>query len=146
MMKEILYRDIFLVPITAGLLCQFIKLLIYSILERRFMPGALIRPDGMPNIHAAVFSALSTVIGIKYGYSSLLYSVAATYSIVILHDTMRVKRAKEKQVDVLNRIILSVEWSGGLDSEDTRRVLQYRPLDVLGGIALGVSLSYLVLR
>jgi acid phosphatase family membrane protein YuiD len=145
MMKEILYRDIFLVPIAAGLICQLIKLLIYSVLERRFMPGGLLRPDGMPNIHASVFSALSTMIGLKYGYSSLLYSVAATYSVVILHDTMRVKRAKEKQVDVLNRIILSVKWTGALESDGTRRVLQYRPLDVLGGVMLGVSLSYIVM-
>jgi acid phosphatase family membrane protein YuiD len=144
-MKELLLRDIFIIPIGAGLVCQLIKLVIYSVLERRFMPGGLIKPDGMPNVHAAIFSALSTVIGIKYGYSSLLYSVAATYSVVILHDTMRVKRAKEKQVDVLNRIILSVEWSGGPDVDGTRRVLQYRPLDVLGGIAVGVSLSYLLL-
>jgi acid phosphatase family membrane protein YuiD len=144
-MKQLLYRDIFLIPIGAGIVCQLIKLVIYSVLERRLMPGGLLKPDGMPNVHASIFSALSTVIGIKYGYSSLLYSVAATYSIVILHDTMRVKRAKEKQVDVLNRIILSVEWSGERDNGGTMRVLQYRPLDVLGGVAVGITLSYLLM-
>ena len=145
MMRQILYRDIFLVPIIAGLVCQLIKLVIYSVMERRFMPGGLFRPDGMPNVHASVFSALSTVIGIKYGYSSLLYSVGATYSIVILHDTMRVKREKEKQVDVLNRIISSIDWSGEFDSDGMKRVLQYRPLDVIGGVILGMTLSYLLL-
>ncbi len=144
-MRQILYRDIFLLPILAGLVCQLLKLVIYSVIERRFMPGGLFRPDGMPNVHAAVFSALSTVIGIKYGYSSLLYSVATTYSIVILHDTMRVKREKEKQVDVLNRIISSIDLSGGLDSEGMKRVLQYRPLDALAGVMLGATLSYLLM-
>jgi acid phosphatase family membrane protein YuiD len=145
MMRQILYRDIFLVPIIAGLVCQLLKLVIYSVMGRRFMPGGLFRPDGLPNIHAAVFSALSTVIGIKYGYSSLLYSVGATYSIVILHDTMRVKREKEKQVDVLNRIISSTAWSGEFDSDGMKRVLQYRPLDVFGGVILGITLSYMLL-
>jgi acid phosphatase family membrane protein YuiD len=145
MMRQILYRDIFLVPIIAGLVCQLLKLVIYSVMGRRFMPGGLFRPDGLPNIHAAVFSALSTVIGIKYGYSSLLYSVGATYSIVILHDTMRVKREKEKQVDVLNRIISSTAWYGEFDFDGMKRVLQYRPLDVFGGVVLGITLSYLLL-
>lgn len=129
----------------AGLVCQFLKLLIYSVMERRFMPGGLFRPDGMPNVHATVFAALSTVVGIKYGYSSALYSVTATYSIVILHDTMRVKREKEKQVDVLNRIISSIDEYGELDGDVVKRVLQYRPLDVLGGVILGTTLTYLLL-
>ena len=144
-MRHILYRDIFLLPIMAGLICQVLKLVIYSVMERRFMPGGLFRPDGMPNVHAAVFAALSTVVGIKYGYSSILYAVTATYSIVILHDTMRVKREKEKQVDVLNRIISSIDEYGELDSDTVKRVLQYRPLDVLSGVILGVTLSYLFL-
>jgi len=142
MFRHLFYRDIFLLPITAGIVCQLLKLVIYSIVEKRFCPERLVMPDGMPNLHAAVFATLSTVIGVKYGYSSLLYSVSATYSIVILHDTMRVKRAKEKQVDVLNRIISSIEEYGDLRSDRIKRVLQYRPLDVLGGVLLGVALSY----
>lgn len=144
-MRQIFYRDIFLLPILAGVVCQVVKLVIYSVLERRFMPGGLFKPDGMPNVHAAVFSALSTVIGIKYGFASILYSVTATYSVVILHDTMRVKREKEKQVDVLNRIISSIDWSGEFDPEGMKRVLQYRPLDVLGGVLLGATLSYIMM-
>lgn len=144
-MRQILYRDIFLLPIMAGLVCQLLKLVVYSVMERRFMPGGFFRPDGMPNLHTSVFAALSTVIGIKYGYSSLLYSVTATYSIVILHDTMRVKREKERQVDVLNRIIKSIEGYRDLDAERMKRVLQYRPLDVLSGVILGVVLSYVLL-
>ena len=145
MMRQILYRDIFMLPIMAGLVCQLLKLVIYSVVEKKFIPGGLFRPDGMPNVHAAVFASLSIVIGIKYGYSSLLYSVVATYSIVILHDTMRVKREKEKQVDVLNRIISSLDGYGELDSNRIKRVLHYRPLDVLGGVILGAALSYLLL-
>jgi len=145
MIRQVLYRDIFLIPMIAGFVCQLLKLAIYSVMARRLMPGAFFRPDGMPNLHATVFAALSTVVGIKYGYSSLLYSVTAAYSIVILHDTIRVKREKEKQVDVLNRIISSIDDYGELDADMVRRVLQYRPLDVLGGVMLGAALSYLML-
>ncbi len=145
MIRQILYRDIFLLPTTAGLVCQLLKLVIYSVMEKKFIPGGLLKPDGMPNVHAAVFASLSTIIGIKYGYSSLLYSVVATYSIVILHDTMRVKRAKEKQVDVLNRIMSSIDGYSEFVSNRIKRVLQYRPLDVLGGVILGAALTYLLL-
>ncbi len=144
-MRQILYRDIFMLPIMAGLVCQLLKLVIYSVIEKKFIPGGLFKPDGMPNVHAAVFASLSIVIGIKYGYSSLLYSVVATYSIVILHATMRVKREKEKQVDVLNRIISSVDVYNDFVSDRIKKVLQYRPLDVLGGVLLGSVLTYLLM-
>jgi acid phosphatase family membrane protein YuiD len=143
--KQILYRDIFLLPIMAGIICQVIKLIIYSVMEKKFIPGGLFKPDGMPNVHASVFAALSTVIGIKYGFSSLLCSVSGAYSIVILHDTMRIKRAREKQVNVLNRIISSIEGYGELGANRIERVLQYRPLDVLAGMILGITLSYIML-
>ena len=145
MIRQLLYGDIFLIPIMAGLICQILKLVIYSIIERKFVPGGLFKPDGMPNVHASVFTALATVVGIKYGYSSLLYSVTATYSIVILHDTMRVKREKERQVDVLNQIISSIEEYVDLEGNVVRKVLQYRPLDVLGGVLLGFTLSYILM-
>ena len=145
MMRNLIYRDIFLLPLMAGMICQIIKLVIYSVVERKIMPGGLFKPDGMPNVHASVFAALSTVIAIKYGFSSLLFAVTATYSVVILHDTMRVKREKEKQVDILNRILASLEGSGEFDAGDIRTVLQYRPLDVLGGACLGVAVPYFLL-
>jgi len=145
MLRQMFYRDIFLLPISAGLVCQFLKLVIYSVMGKKLILGGLFKPDGMPNVHAAVFASLSTVIGIKYGYSSLLFSVAATYSIVILHDTMRVKREKEKQVDVLNRIISSVDGYNDFVSDRIKKVLQYRPLDVLGGVLLGAVLTYLLM-
>jgi acid phosphatase family membrane protein YuiD len=146
MIRLILYRDIFLLPLIAGVLNQFVKFIIYSILEKRVDIGRLIQPDGMPSIHGAVFGSLSMIIGVKYGYSSILYSVATVFSVIIIHDTMRFKRAKGKQVDMLNRLIADIEEYGYLRSERVMKVLQYRPLDVLSGVALGVALSYLLLN
>ncbi len=82
------------------------------------------------------------LIGIKYGYSSILFSVTTTYSAVIIHDTMRLKRQKEKQADVLNEIISNIKEYKGLRSARITRVLQFRPLDVMIGTTLGVLLTY----
>lgn len=146
MFRVILFRDIYLVPISAGICVQVVKMLIYTALQRRFLPGRLLQPDGMPNLHGAVFGSFSTAIGIKYGFASLLYSVVTTYSVIIIHDTLRLKRAKGKQVGVLNRILLSIEAYGDLGTTGIARVLQYRPLDVLCGVLIGILYTYILLR
>jgi len=134
----------FVLPIFSGLVNQVLKLVIYSALDRRMDITRLLQPDGMPNLNGAVFASLTTMIGMRYGLESIIFAVTATYSIVIIHDTMRLKRAKEKQVDVLNRILVSIDEFRDLGSGGIRRVLQYRPLDVLGGVLLGITTAILM--
>lgn len=138
MIKQVLYREIFLVPVICGLLIQIIKLMLQCVTERRFTLDALTQTDGMPNLHSAVFSSLSMTVGIKYGFSSILFSVVAAFSVIIIHDTMRLKGEKVKQTDVLNRIISSNESYQDITEEADLRTLRFRPLDVLSGTALGI--------
>ncbi len=145
MMKEILYRDIFLVPFLCGLLIQFLKVTLYSLAEKRVAIERFLQPYGLPNLHSTVFASLSTVVGVKYGYSSILFSFVTTYSVIIIHDTMRLKGEKGKQVDLINRLLLRIDSNADISGHGTLRVIQLRPFDVLSGTLLGVLCSLLVL-
>jgi acid phosphatase family membrane protein YuiD len=145
MFKEVLYREIFLIPVICGLLIQCIKLVLHSIAERRLKLDAATQADGMPNLHSAVFSSLSMSIGIKYGFSSILFSVVAGYSLIIIHDTMRLKGEKVKQTSLLNRIISSNESYQDITEDRELRTLRFKPLDVLSGTVLGIIGAYCLL-
>jgi acid phosphatase family membrane protein YuiD len=145
MLKQVLYREIFLVPVICGMLIQVIKLILSSIAERRFRLDALTQADGMPNLHSGVFSSLAMTIGMKYGFSSILFSFVAAFSIIIIHDTMRLKGEKVKQTNVLNRIISSTEGYRDITEEGELRTLRFKPLDVLSGTVLGVIGAYSLL-
>jgi len=145
MFKQTLYREIFLVPVICGMLVQCIKLILQCVAERRFKLDAVTQADGMPNLHSAVFSSLSTSIGMKYGFSSILFSVVATFSAIIIHDTMRLKGEKVKQTSVLTRIISSDESYHDITKEGELRTLRFRPLDVLSGTVLGIIGTYCLL-
>lgn len=145
MIKSMLYKDIFIVPMICGMLVQLLKSIIYSIAEREANIGRLFQADGMPNLHATVFGSLSTTVGLKYGFSSILFAITATYAFIIIHDTMKVKREKEKQVGILNTIIFNLQGFKNVSPVDAVRILQFRPLDVLSGAVLGVILTYLIL-
>jgi len=99
----------------------------------------------MPNLHSAVFSSLSTTVGIIHGFSSLLFSFVVVYSIIIIHDTMRLKGEKGRQTDIINRIITNIETYRDIADEGELRTPSYRPLDVLCGTALGIAGAYFLL-
>lgn len=145
MLKEMLYRDIFLVPFICGFLIQSLKVTIYSFVEKRVAVEKFLQPYGLPNLHSAVFGSISSVVGIKYGFSSILFSFVATYSVIIIHDTMRLKGEKGKQVDLINRLLLRIDSNLDLTGHGTLRVIQLRPFDVLSGTMLGILSSLLML-
>jgi acid phosphatase family membrane protein YuiD len=138
MIKQLLNTQIYLVPIICGFCIQCIKVCIYSIVDRRLNLGKFVQFDGMPNLHSAVFSSLSTVIGVTYGFSSIIFSLVTAYSLIIIHDTMRLKGEKGKQVFVVNSILTSIDEYGGINNNNLLRVLSFRPLDVLCGAVLGI--------
>jgi acid phosphatase family membrane protein YuiD len=145
MIKELLYRDIFLVPVWCGFLIQVLKVSLYSLAEKRFAFERFLQPYGLPNLHSAVFGSLSTVMGIKYGVSSILFSFITTYSAIIIHDTMRLKGEKGKQGDILNRLIVRLNYGTGAIGSGTIRTFQLRPFDVLSGAVMGVLGTILIL-
>jgi acid phosphatase family membrane protein YuiD len=145
MLKQMLYKEIFLVPVICGMLVQGIKLILQCVAERRFKLDAVSQADGMPNLHSAVFSSLSMSIGMKYGFSSILFSVAAAYSAIIIHDTMRLKGEKFKQTRILNRIISNNESYQDITEDRKLRAFRFRPLDVLSGTVLGILGTYCLL-
>jgi acid phosphatase family membrane protein YuiD len=129
MLKQLLYREIFLVPVICGMLIQVIKLILSSIVERRFRLDVLTQADGMPNLHSGVFSSLAMTIGMKYGFSSILFSFVAALSLII----------------ILNKIISSTEDYRDITEERERRTLRFKPLDVLSGTVLGIIGAYSLL-
>ena len=88
---------------------------------------------------------ITASIGIKYGFSSILFSVVTTYSVIIIHDTLRLKGEKGRQADLLNKILTNVEQYSKLNESLSIKVLHYRPLDVLSGAVVGIVATIVLL-
>ena len=145
MLKQYLFREIALVPVICGFLIQVIKVVLYSIVRKRVALYKFVQADGLPNLHSAVFASLSTSMGIKYGFSSILFSFVASLSVIVIHDTLRLKGEKGKQVGILNRIISSDASYRDIADEGELRVLRFTPLDVLSGTLLGAFGAFALL-
>lgn len=144
-MKELFWTKPYLVAILAGTTAQIIKVLSFLIVEKKVNYRRFVQPDGSPNMHSAAMSALTMYVGFLDGFGSMTFALSLCLTIMILVDTMNVKRAHSQQQEVV--LILLDRWRPQSDGwTRSRKALSYTPMDVLTGTALGVVMTLLVIQ
>lgn len=99
---------------------------------------------GMPSTHTAGVAALSTSVGLTQGFNSALFAIALVLTIIVIFDAQVVRRASSRQAKVLNKLIEDIYFKRGIKEESLKELLGHTPVEVLGGIVLGVVVAVLL--
>ncbi len=139
------YMNIPLVAAIAGWAsAQLLKVIINSILEKRFAWESLMASGGMPSSHSAFVTALTTVIGATHGFSSDFFALSAAFALVVMYDACGVRRAVGEQAKALNRIIHAMKENSVIGNETAlKEILGHSPFQVAMGFLLGVGIGIL---
>ena len=137
---------IFGTTVAAWLIAQSIKVVLGVIRERRFNFRWFVGTGGMPSSHAAGVSALSTSVGVAYGFDSALFAVTLVFTLIILFDSQGVRFSTGKMAGVLNKMLDDIYWKKRLDDKQLKEFLGHTPIEVFAGIALGILVSLLLYR
>lgn len=137
---------IFGTTVAAWVIAQSIKVLLGILRERRFNFRWFVGTGGMPSSHAAGVSALSTSVGVAYGFDSALFAVTLVFTLVVLFDSQGVRFSTGKMAGVLNRMLEDIYWKKRLDDKQLKEFLGHTPIEVFAGIALGILVSLLLYR
>ena len=137
---------IFGTTVAAWVISQFIKVLLGILREKRFNFRWFVGTGGMPSSHAAGVSALSTSIGVAYGFDSALFAVTLVFTLIILFDAQGVRFSTGKMAEVLNKMLDDIYWKKRLDDKQLKEFLGHTPIEVFAGIALGIVVSLLLYR
>lgn len=139
--KDISHNKILLITLTVWAIAQTMKVILGVINEKRFNFRWFIGTGGMPSSHAAGVTALSTTIGLEYGFTSGVFAVATVFALVTMFDAQGVRRAAGLQAGVLNKIMDDMYWKGKVDSNRLAELLGHSPFQVFVGLFLGLSFS-----
>jgi len=137
---------IFGTTVVAWIIAQSIKVLLGVFREKRFNFRWFVGTGGMPSSHAAGVSALSTSIGVSYGFDSALFAVTLVFTLVVLFDSQGVRFSTGKMAGVLNKMLDDIYWKKRLDDKQLKEFLGHTPIEVFAGIALGIVVSLLLYR
>ena len=64
---------------------------------------------GMPSVHSALVTSLTTAIGIKYGIFHDLFAICLIFSTIIIYDAINVRFEAGLHAKALNRISQDLE-------------------------------------
>lgn len=98
------------------------------------------RSGNMPSSHTAVVMALTSVIFFHEGVSNL-FAVVGTFAAIIIYDALVARRSIGEQGVALVKLL---EKSSFSKDPLPRVALGHKPLEVVAGGALGLSIGFIV--
>lgn len=124
---------------------QILKVLISLVWDRELDLKRILSSGGMPSSHAATVCACTTSVGIREGFASPLFGVAAVFSFIVMYDAANVRRETGEQSKVLNYMMQNWQEEGAKPDFFTRQMKElvgHTPLQVVVGSLLGIAIGY----
>src|SRR5436189_2649927 len=89
---QIWRADIVWVSLIASSLAQFLKPFVHKLRTGEFDWHHIASTGGMPSSHSAIVAALATGVGLKDGFDSGSFAVAAVFAMIVTYDASGVRQ------------------------------------------------------
>lgn len=114
---------------------------------------------GMPSSHSAGVSALITALALEYGVNSPYVAISATFGVIVMFDSMGVRRQSGEQGILLNQLVaefqlLRIKVLSMADEKlneereqqerHLKEYLGHKPVEVFFGILTGIALAFII--
>lgn len=143
-LRQILSNGVLWGPILSSLIAQLLKFTVAWVRTKKPDFTLLVNTGGMPSSHSASVSTLSTMVGIRAGFDSVLFAVTAFFSLIVMYDAAGLRRAAGRQAALLNRIVEELSQTHRLQAERVRELLGHTPGEVLMGALLGILIGVIL--
>jgi hypothetical protein len=147
----VFYNRILLIALIAWAAAQMAKMIIYWIINKKFVLERFFGDGGMPSSHSAVVAALATATGLQCGWNSPLFAIAAILAIIVMHDATGVRQETGKQAKVINDIVKTLEARGRGELTPAETLKEFVGhtgpqvlVGALGGIAVAVIMDMIL--
>lgn len=129
---------------------QLIKVILYSIKNRKFEYKMFVTTGGLPSSHSSLCVCLCAILGmLQYhdeGQLTWAFAVAVVVSMVVMYDAMGVRLEASKHAKILNRLSDEIPE----DEKPTlygkkgklKEMLGHRGLEVFAGAMLGAGVGF----
>ena len=138
------FNRILLIVFISWFVTQVIKLIVFWIINKKFVPERFFGDGGMPSSHSAVVASLATSVGLQSGFDSPLFAVAAVLAFIVMHDATGVRQETGKQAKVINDLVkmLQARERGELSPEETlKEFVGHTGPQVFVGMLCGILIA-----
>lgn len=143
-MGSIFQNHALIAGLTAMLLAQFLKPFIHYLLYKEWDPVQMFSSGGMPSSHSAFVCALALVTGMRSGFDSEVFAVAAVFGIIVLYDAANVRWQSGLHAQRINQILRELFRGEPLSEDTLKEVIGHTPRQVYAGALFGLIVGLLV--
>lgn len=136
--SSVLDNRVLIIALIAWLMAQILKIPLDYVRTRAWDWGLILSAGGMPSSHSALLTSATASIGLFYGFGTPLFALAAAITMVVTYDAAGVRRQAGIHAQKINVLVKELFSGHPISEKDLREVLGHTPLEVLGGILLGI--------
>jgi acid phosphatase family membrane protein YuiD len=145
----LLENQVLIGALAAWLIAQGLKPPMEYLRSREWKWSALLNVGGMPSSHSALIVAATMGSGLFMGFDSPIFAVAVAFTMIVVYDAAGVRRQAGMHAERINVLFDELLRGHLWSEEELREVLGHTPLEVTGGILLGIivaTVNWLILR
>ena len=143
-------------PLVAAMAAIFIsqvtKIPVAYFLHKKLNVNLMFSTGGMPSSHSAGVTALITAIIIDHGWQSPLTAISMTFGILVMFDSMGVRRQSGEHGIIINELISEIQaLTRPMEfSEENSKPMQsteflgHKPIEVVLGLFYGILLALII--
>jgi len=140
-LAALLENKALIAAISAWLIAQVLKIPMEYLRSRRWLWTMMLAAGGMPSSHSALMVAATLAIGFYYGFDSPIFALGVAITMIVTYDAAGVRRQAGMHAERINVIFNELLHGHMLSEKDLREVLGHTPLEVAGGVLLGLIVA-----
>ena len=141
--KELFNNPALIGALIGWTIAQTVKVPLEYLRTKRWNWVLLFRTGGMPSSHTALVAGVAHGIGLRDGFDSTVFAIAAVLAIVVIYDATGIRRQAGKHATLINAMMQDLASGHPLKQELLREVLGHTPLEALAGFLLGLASAQL---
>lgn len=125
----------------AWLLAQVIKLPLDYLRTHKWNWALMLTTGGMPSSHSSLMTATVFAVGLYNGFDDPLFALGVAITMIVTYDAAGVRRQAGIHAQRINVLFDELLHGHPISEKDLREVLGHTPLEVIGGILLGLIVA-----
>lgn len=122
-------------------LAQVIKIPLDYFRTRRWNWALLLTTGGMPSSHSSLMTAATLAIGYYYGFDHPTFALGVVITMIVTYDAAGVRQQAGIHAQRINVLFGELLHGHPISEKDLREVIGHTPLEVVGGILLGLVVA-----
>ena len=137
----LLENKVLIGALVAWLIAQGLKPPLEYLRTSKWRWSAMLSAGGMPSSHSALLVGATLSIGLFVGFDTPLFALAVAISMIVVYDAAGVRRQAGMHAERINVMVDELLHGHMWSEKDLREVLGHSPLEVVGGVLLGIVVA-----